>query len=561
MKITRIQIENYKSIKNIDITVSPLVNVFIGENSVGKSNIFSAIEWLLGPIFPSFNNFPKEDYFQGNENLLVRVALSFDDGHTLEMASIWYDQWGKKKSGLNLDHSYVTDDIRQKYVSASIGSDRKLAENPATNRWTMMGRLLLEINKRFQVEDMNNPTTGERVKKKEYFKQSMQQIRDDTLFSVKDDEGNNLMQQFVEILRSETARQLNRNPSDFNVDLNMYDPWNLYRTLQIMVYEAETGMTFRASELGMGVQASLTISILKAYSRLKLNNQTPILIDEPELFLHPQGRRNFYNIIRELADNGTQVFLTTHSSEFIDLCHFNEINLVRKDLKKGTYIRKANPERFVEDLHVRHPHLKVDENSLMEQYMNAFDNTGDSQKSSEAMFARKVILVEGESEVLILPYLFRLLKFDPILEGVTIVRCGGKSEIDRFYRLYSEFGIPCFIIFDGDFQNVGKDSEKDTIDKNHGILSLFGIQDDFPDNNVTDNYLGFKYRLEENLGINNIGNAKALRLYQRTKEAIKTADEVPSWIHQVIKKIKDLPMEANSVLKKENNSYTYSIDF
>lgn len=77
----------------------------------------------------------------------------------------------------------------------------------------------------------------------------------------------------------------------------------------------------------------------------------------------------------------------------------------------------------------------------MERYRNAFENTGDSQKSSEAMFARKVILVEGESEVLILPYLFSLCGYDEVAEGVTIVRCGGKSELDRYYRLYSEFGI------------------------------------------------------------------------------------------------------------------------
>ena len=87
MKIERIKIKNYKSIKDIDIFVSPLVNVFIGENSVGKSNIFSAIEWLLGPIYPSFNNFQREDYFRGDESLPVQVALKFDDGHTLEMTS------------------------------------------------------------------------------------------------------------------------------------------------------------------------------------------------------------------------------------------------------------------------------------------------------------------------------------------------------------------------------------------------------------------------------------------------------------------------------------------
>lgn len=356
---------------------------------------------------------------------------------------------------------------------------------------------------------------------------------------------------FTNILRTETARQLNRVPSDFNVDLNMYDPWNMFRTLQIMVNEAETGMTFRASELGMGVQASITIAILKAYSQLKLKNQTPIFIDEPELYLHPQGRRNFYKIIRELADNGTQVFITTHSTEFISLDRFNEINVVRKSMDNGTYIRKANPANFVVDLKIR-KNIESSEKDLMFIYKDAYENTGDSQRASEAMFARKVILVEGESESLILPYFFDLLGYDYIAEGVTIVRCGGKSEIDRFYRLYSEFGIPCFVIFDGDRQNVGKGDERSTIDKNHGILKMFGCADDFPDGTVHENYLGFEYRLEENLSIGDVGKAKALKLYIRTKEAITSADKVPAWVSEVIEKLKLLPNEAESVLLKED---------
>ena len=86
MKIKRIRIQNYKSIKDIDITLSDKVNVFIGENSVGKSNIFAAMEWVLGPVYPSFNNFPKEDYYRGDENANVSIALQFDDGHYLQMS-------------------------------------------------------------------------------------------------------------------------------------------------------------------------------------------------------------------------------------------------------------------------------------------------------------------------------------------------------------------------------------------------------------------------------------------------------------------------------------------
>lgn len=459
MKIKRVVIQNYKSVRNIDIKLSDEVNVFIGENSVGKSNIFAAIEWLLGPSYPSFNSFSKEDYYRGDETAKVLVALYFDDGHSLQMCNKWYDKYHNEKSGLNLDGSaYVTDDIRQKYVSAFIGADRKIAENPASNRWTVLGRLLRDINARFMEETIVDES-GEIKQKSEVFKSKMQYLRDEILFSVKDEEGNNLMATFLSILRNETSRQLNRTPSDFNVDLNMYDPWNLYKTLQIMVNEAETGMTFRASELGMGVQASITIAILKAYSQLKLKNQTPIFVDEPELYLHPQGRRNFHRIIRDLAKNGTQVFITTHSTEFVSLDRFDEINVVRKSRDEGTYIRRAEPNAFIDDLNVRIGIVTTAE-ELMLRYKNAYENTGDSQKASEAMFARKVILVEGESESLILPYFFDLLAYDYIAEGVTIVRCGGKSEIDRFYRLYSEFGIPCFIIFDGDKQNVGTEDEK-----------------------------------------------------------------------------------------------------
>lgn len=153
----------------------------------------------------------------------------------------------------------------------------------------------------------------------------------------------------------------------------------------------------------------MRVAILKAYSRLKLKNSTPIIIDEPELFLHPQGRRNFYKIICQLADSGTQVILTTHSSEFISLARFNEIFVVRKDKEHGTYVRYADPNKFVDDLMIRHPKVKTNTEELMLEYLNAYEGTGDSQRASEAMFARKAILVEGESEVLILPYFFNYL--------------------------------------------------------------------------------------------------------------------------------------------------------
>jgi putative ATP-dependent endonuclease of OLD family len=170
--------------------------------------------------------------------------------------------------------------------------------------------------------------------------------------------------------------------------------------------------------------------------------------------------------------------------------------------------------------------------------------------AAEALFASKIVLVEGESESLILPFCFDMIGYDYIGKGISIVRCGGKNEIDRFYRLYSEFGIPCYILFDGDSQNVGTSDEKHTIQANRNILGLFDINADYPDGYVHDNYLGFTRRLEDALNIGEISsNVKGLKLFIRFKQAIQEGNAVPQWVGLIAEKIDLLPEEAVSVLQ------------
>ena len=551
MKINNIKISNYKSIKDIDIDLSPKVNVFIGENSVGKSNIFKAITWLIGPVYPSFNNISTEDYYMGDTSKNINISLSFDDGNKLSLSQVWYDSGNREKSGLNLNNGYITNEAREKYISSFIGVDREISDYLPSNKYTLIGRFLQDVNSKFNTEKEIDETTGEETLKSEIFKNKLIKLRDEYLFSVKDDDGNNIMENFKNILQEETAKQLNKETENFDVDLNLYDPWNFYKTLQLTVHESDMNLNFRASELGMGVQASITIAILKAYSKLKLKNNTPIFIDEPELFLHPHGRRNFYKIIRELADSGTQIFLTTHSTEFIDLGYFDEICVVRKNKDLGTYVKKANPKDFKEDLKIR-TNIDSSEEDIKLHFKNAYENTGDSQKASEAIFAKKIILVEGESEALLLPYFFNLAGFDYIANGITIVRCGGKNELDRFYRLYTEFGIPCYIIFDRDAQNIGTDDEENSRKKNKCLFDLLNIDEtDFPETTISDKYMMFHTVLEDNLDSASC-NKKGLKLFIHTKSIINSKDTLPSWVNQLIEKIKNLPEETESVLFKEN---------
>ena len=142
------------------------------------------------------------------------------------------------------------------------------------------------------------------------------------------------------------------------------------------------------------------------------------------------------------------------------------------------------------------------------------------------------------------------MSYDYDGKGISIVRCGGKNELDRFYRLYSEFGIPCFILFDGDSQNAQTEDRNHTIKANRDILSLFGCTDDFPDGNVHESYFGFRTLLEDNLGIADIGSkTKGLKLFVRFKDAVSNGEtDIPTWVTEIAEKLDGLPNEAQSIL-------------
>lgn len=565
MKISRIHIKNFKSIKELDIVPTSKLNVFIGENGSGKSNIFEAINWLLGPTYPTFNTTTKDDHYLGNEGNKILIHLDFDSGENLELNE--YKEISRAgrpeiKSGLFYnDQTYnCKGEIREKFCSAYIGTERKIVDYLPSKRWSLLGRILLDVNKRFLEE-----TTGiEGIKKSEKLKKELDRIRDELLFSVKDEDGTEIMKKFTSILQEESARQMNMEPSDFQLNFNLYDPWNFYKTLQILVHEPDIGLTFQASQLGTGAQASITIAILRAYSEIKLGGGNPIFIDEPELFLHPQAQRNFYKILRKLTDEkNIQIFYVTHSPYLISLENFDEIFVIRKTKEKGTYIRNADVDKFIEDLSVREG-IDSDKETIKLHYKNAYEQTADSLSSLEAFFAKKVILVEGGSEALILPYFFEKTGFDYIKEKITIVKCGSKNELDRFYRLYSEFGIPCFVIFDGD---KDKENEEEQKRINNELFDIMGETEikDFPDGDVHENYLGFEYDFNYALketGFKDVYNEsnpkespKGLKLFLKVKEQIEdllVELPVPEWITQIREKIENLPEEVESILKREN---------
>ena len=73
---------------------------------------------------------------------------------------------------------------------------------------------------------------------------------------------------------------------------------------------------------------------------------------------------------------------------------------------------------------------------------------------------------------------------------------------------------------------------------------------DYPDGKIYPGFYGFPTRLEDYLGIGQVGNnVKGLKLFRRLKDAVQRGMPVPAWIPMMSNVIDRLPDEAPSILK------------
>jgi predicted ATP-dependent endonuclease of OLD family len=154
-------------------------------------------------------------------------------------------------------------------------------------------------------------------------------------------------------------------------------------------------------------------------------------IEEPELFLAPQGHRYLYRLLHRLAERGNQVFFTTHAPGLLNVAALEEINVVRRDAAGVT---------AVEQLHA----IDVEDTF---RALCEFDAA-----RSELFFSRAAILVEGMTEKMALPFVFHALGHDPDREQVSIVECGGKSNLPLFVEICKRARIPYVVLHDSDLR-------------------------------------------------------------------------------------------------------------
>ena len=278
---------------------------------------------------------------------------------------------------------------------------------------------------------------------------------------------------------------------------------------------------------GHGLQRALTFALIKVVSdqlkKLKevenedepskrvASNSTYFILEEPELYLHPQAQRALFDSLVSLSESNNQVLLCTHASALIDVEKYSSICIVKKDSDaEGTKVCQFTGELFVGD-------RKKDFN--LAYWLNP--------DRSELFFAKKVILVEGPTDKTVIPLIAKnlgIFRYD-----MTLVDCGSKTAIPLYVRLLNNFSIPYVAVYDADHQEH-KDqqargaADRDTalvegeIDTNYGKSVVFvnDIEEELglPNGNKNKPYVALSYVSDEGFRLPEQLELKVREIYE-----------------------------------------------
>lgn len=176
---------------------------------------------------------------------------------------------------------------------------------------------------------------------------------------------------------------------------------------------------------------------------------TILLFEEPELYLHPHVIRELKKALKKISlQNKWQVVITTHSPFMIDIAeNTNSLILIKRNIQTNL------PEKVQLDIDPFINHEGIfDEREALRATLDFHPTV------LESFFAKRVILVEGDSEIA----MFKLSK--EVLESMgeyneetekkiaetTFVSCSGKWTILPIARLMNAFNIPIKVIHDKD---------------------------------------------------------------------------------------------------------------
>lgn len=417
MKITRIKIENFRSIKLTEFQTSDF-NIFVGQNNCGKTNFFEAIEFFFNGLGRGVN--VDELKFKRNPQNEILVEIEFTDA--LNGAAQMQNAANKTK----IENALNGNDVVVFKRNSTTPAKRKMFVNgnevqPGTGFDAALNDFLpkfeyISTKQYYDSVAKYSKTTPIGIMLSGVLSTILQNNKQYQEFQTKfselfEDDDSQIKAEF-EAIGTKVKLHLEKQFPDttkvkFEVSAPVFD--DLLKSFSTSV---DDGVETSAEEKGDGMQRALMLAIIQAYADFRKQNDDLgksflFFIDEAELHLHPTAQRNLKNVLHTLSQDTDQVFINTHSSVFV------ADNYPNQSIFK---VEKANGETEIE--------ITTD----YEKPYIVFELLGGSP--SDLLLPKNFLIVEGQSEFELLTRIIKRFYADkPVVQ---IIKANG--DIDQAER-------------------------------------------------------------------------------------------------------------------------------
>lgn len=481
MNIKNITIKNFRNFNDFSIDFSDGFQTIIGENNIGKSNLYWAIRLVLDKDL-SYNTRKLElRDFHG-----FRKVLSIDD-----YVLISIELFSEKLSHFPTFHSFKTSDTtaRITYVYAhknKFNEDDTIPDKIDLNDFNWK---LFAGSESFDLAELVGKTASIGFRDLEginlYYINAFRNINSDLHGSTKSllskycqsrEKAEEELESVKSILKT-SSTDLNKLPFipelastiqekgvniagqyfSFPVAISFLSNFDVDAWSQLnLFFSPEADNNIPIQFLGLGQKNILYLSLFVA----ELENSSQkheiniLLIEEPEAHLHPQLQKILFANLNELKS--AQVFMTSHSTHIASDCNYKNLNILFKDSKQE--VKSFSP--FKEGL------LTPRENKLLKRYLDA--------TRSEMFFASAIIYVEGVGEQFIIPAIAKEVYGINLTEHNISVIPIYSRYFDPYLKMVqnNNLEIPAVAIIDGDSSELDEEEEATSAVENASKLQV-----------------------------------------------------------------------------------------
>ncbi|MDD2887306.1 MAG: AAA family ATPase [Aliarcobacter sp.] len=425
MAIEKIKIHNFKKFKNLEIKCNSDLNLLIGDNESGKSTILQSIDFVLSGSRHKLENIGLESLF--NRNIIVEF---FDDKKFENLPSLFIELYLSEQHNPDLNGAINSSGVICDGLQVIIEPDEELSRE--------IGDILAQTENNFPYEyyKINFITfSGERYTGyKRYIKHLVidsSQINNE--YATREYIKNVYYSALIGTEKNKHFNEYRKYKDDYtdnilaDVNSRFIDNKLIVQTNTKSNLEADlnisdcTGVTIDNKGKGQQcfIKTHFALNLRRGVSELDL-----VLLEEPENHLSHINMHKLIQLVRDTHDK--QIFLTTHSSLISTRLNLKKSILLNSNVSVSLQLEQL-PEATAKFF------MKAPDNNILEYVLS-----------------KKVILVEGDAEFILMEALYKKITNEELSQSDVHILSVDGTSFKRYLDIARLLGIKTAVIRDND---------------------------------------------------------------------------------------------------------------